>query len=230
VRQGHPARLSAIAYRSGEPAVLVTEFPVVDRLTGVFVAPTSSALVLGSTQRVEQIDHRGADAAGLPRVRRRSGGGGVVVRPGAQIWFDLFVPVRHHLANPDVAKAALVVGRLWADAIGPLLREPLVVHEGTLIETPWSRIDCFSGVGPGEVLLGGRKLVGVSQRRERAGTWFFSMAHLRFDPAEHAALADLTPERRALLGDQLTRDVTVLPLAPVVARAAIVRAVEALSE
>ncbi|HWD24550.1 MAG TPA: hypothetical protein VG368_03735, partial [Acidimicrobiales bacterium] len=130
----------------------------------------------------------------------------------------------------DVAKAALVVGRLWADALAPLLREPLVVHDGPLVETPWSRIDCFSGVGPGEVLCGRRKLVGVSQRRERAGTWFFSMAHLAFDPAEHAAVANLDEESRAQLSAQLSREVAILPLAPLVAQSALARVVEALSE
>jgi lipoate-protein ligase A len=32
---------------------------------------------------------------------------------------------------------------------------------------------CFAGLGPGELQIGGRKIVGISQRRERAGSWLF---------------------------------------------------------
>ena len=38
-----------------------------------------------------------------------------------------------------------------------------------MVETPWSELVCFAGVGPGEVLLGAGKLVGLSQRRTRHG-------------------------------------------------------------
>ena len=38
-----------------------------------------------------------------------------------------------------------------------------------MVTTPWSDLVCFAGLGPGEVLLDGRKLVGLSQRRTRNG-------------------------------------------------------------
>jgi lipoate---protein ligase len=38
-----------------------------------------------------------------------------------------------------------------------------------MIATPWSELVCFAGIGPGEVMLDGRKLVGLSQRRTRDG-------------------------------------------------------------
>jgi lipoate-protein ligase A len=41
------------------------------------------------------------------------------------------------------------------------------VHEGPAVTTSWSSLVCFDGVGAGEVLLDGRKLVGISQRRTR---------------------------------------------------------------
>ncbi len=41
---------------------------------------------------------------------------------------------------------------------------------------------CFAGVGPGEVLLGRRKLVGISQRRTRGGARFQCMVHVRWTP------------------------------------------------
>jgi lipoate-protein ligase A len=171
-------------------------------------------------------DAAAADASDLPRVRRRSGGGAVVVRPGAQLWLDLFIPTGHALAHHDTAKAALVVGQLWARALQPLLSEELTVHDGGMIETDWSRIDCFSGIGPGEVLLTGRKLVGVSQRRDRTGAWFFSMAHVRFDPTEHASITALPDGERARLESHLAGSVVVLPIALDLAESALAREVE----
>ena len=46
----------------------------------------------------------------------------------------------------------------------------------------WSPLVCFAGVGPGEVLLGRRKLVGISQRRTRNGSRFQCMVHVRWSP------------------------------------------------
>jgi lipoate-protein ligase A len=218
----------SIQYRTDAPADLVSSFPAADQLTAVVVTPTAPALVLGSAQRAESIDAAAADAAGLPRVRRRSGGGGVIVRPGAQLWLDVFVPAGHRLAHHDTGKAALVIGRLWADALAPLLSQAPEVHDGAMVVTPWSRAVCFSGTGPGEVLLGGRKLVGVSQRRDRSGAWFFSMAHVTFDPTEHAAVLAIDPGERAGLVAQLAADVTTLPVPPEAAQTALLAAVRAL--
>jgi hypothetical protein len=36
-----------------------------------------------------------------------------------------------------------------------------------MVTTPWSSTICFDGIGAGEVLLDGGKLVGISQRRSR---------------------------------------------------------------
>jgi lipoate-protein ligase A len=198
-------------------------------LTAFVVTPSAPAFVLGSTQSIDTVDPREIEASLLTVVRRRSGGGGVLVRPDAQLWLDLFVPAGHAVAHRDVSKAALVAGRLWSDALNPLVRETLVVHDGALMQTPWSRVDCFSGVGPGEVLLNGRKLVGISQRRVRAGTWFFTMAHVSFDPSEHARIARLDPASRSALESQLAGEVTTLPVGVTVALAALVAAVERLS-
>ena len=42
---------------------------------------------------------------------------------------------------------------------------------------------CFAGRGPGEVFLGARKVVGLTQWRAREGALFSSCAYLRWDPA-----------------------------------------------
>jgi hypothetical protein len=50
-----------------------------------------------------------------------------------------------------------------------------------MVPTPWSELVCFAGTAPGEVLLDGVKLVGLSQRRTRRGARFQCAINRRFD-------------------------------------------------
>jgi len=190
-REGSPAALLAAAYRTGDSGR--------DAGTAVMCRATSSALVLGSTQRESGFDLARCSAAGLEVVRRRSGGGAVVVRPGAQIWVDFFVPRDDPLFDDDVLASFRFVGEIWAAAIGECLpsisADRIAVATGRPVANPWSATLCFAGLGAGEVSVDGRKVVGVSQRRDRRGAWFHSMALLEFDPLEIASLL-AAPESR----------------------------------
>jgi lipoate-protein ligase A len=55
----------------------------------------------------------------------------------------------------------------------------------------WSRSVCFAGLGPGEVTVGGRKVVGISQRRRRDGALFQCAALLAWDARATAAALGL---------------------------------------
>ena len=140
---------------------------------------TRPGLVLGSTQRLETADESRAAAAGAEILRRRSGGGAVLLRPGSQVWADFFIPASDPLWNDDVAHAAQWVGKLWSAVIGALVAEPVSVHSGRLVADRWGRLVCFAGVGPGEVFVGGLKVVGVSQRRNRQRALIQTTARLR---------------------------------------------------
>src|SRR5439155_1886744 len=72
-------------------------------------------------------------------------------------------------------------------------------HDGALVCTPWCRQVCFAGLGPGEVTVGGRKVVGLAQRRTRAGALFQCAALLRWDPDEMVRLLNLGKEAAAAL-------------------------------
>ena len=73
---------------------------------------------------------------------------------------------------------------------------------------PWSSLACFGGVGPGEVLVESRKVVGIAQRRTRFAAAFQTTALLDWDPAALVRLLRLPPadRRRAVaeLGDGAT--------------------------
>ncbi len=116
-------------------------------------------------------------------MRRRSGGGAVLIGPGEQFWLDVFVPSTDELSEPDVGKSFHWLGDAFADSLVAVLGTSaslgaISVHRGTALKTPWSRTLCFAGLGAGEVTVAGRKVVGMSARRERSGAWIHAMALL----------------------------------------------------
>ena len=108
-----------------------------------------------------------------------TGGGAVLVAPGAQVWLDVWVPRGHPLWDDDVIGAAAWLGHAWVGALTGLGAGPLGVHRGPLAPTAWSDRICFAGFGPGEVFVAdrrgdggpppspGAKVVGLAQRRTR---------------------------------------------------------------
>ena len=50
--------------------------------------------------------------------------------------------------------------------------------------TAWSSMICFDGVGAGEVLVDGRKLVGISQRRMRHAARLQCCWYAAYEPDE----------------------------------------------
>ena len=166
------------AFHSGDPAAQRSAtFHTVDRPT----------LVLGSAQPDTDVDQRVAGALGVDVVRRRSGGGAVLLWPGEFVWLDLVLPAGDPLWLDDVGRAMEWVGDLWQSALADL-GVAGQVHRGALVANDWSRQVCFAGTGTGEVLHGAAKLAGVSQRRTRSWARFQSMCHLRWRPEIVAAL------------------------------------------
>jgi lipoate-protein ligase A len=145
-----------------------------ERTVWVF-AVDRPAIVLGSRQSPDEV--RAPD--GVEVVRRHSGGGAVWLEPASALWVDVVVPRDDPLWDDDVGRAAHWLGAVWARAAG----EGAVVHRGPLQRTRWSGAVCFAGLGPGEVTVGGRKVVGISQRRTRAAARFQCVAYERWDPA-----------------------------------------------
>jgi lipoate-protein ligase A len=159
--------------------------------------PTEPALVLGSGQADDVVDASACERAGVAVVRRRSGGGAVLGEPGRVLWLDVFLPADDALWDGDVGRAFLWLGEVWAAALRDLGVDA-IVHRGGLESTAWSPLVCFGGVGTGEVLApSGAKLVGISQRRTRAGARFQCQALGAWAPEDLLALLDLSPEERA---------------------------------
>ena len=141
--------------------------------------PTGTALVLGSTQAASSVR---SDLPGVEVVRRRSGGGAVLLEPGAVLWVDVILPAADPLWVDDVGRSFHWLGGVWAEALRACGVDGLAVHEGPMPRTDWSSLVCFAGLGPGEVTVGGRKVVGISQRRTRAAARFQCVVLERWDP------------------------------------------------
>jgi len=175
--------------------------PLGARLACVCIS-LAQAVVIGSAQPASDFDGERLAAAGADLVRRRSGGGAVLVAPGLQVWLDVFVPNDDPLAQSDVGKSFHWLGDAFAAAIASVLGTSVAqagveVNRGPRQSTPWSRTLCYAGLGAGEVTVAGRKVVGMSQRRERSGAWIHSMALLTDRAGDLTDLLAGPAERRS---------------------------------
>lgn len=140
----------------------------------------SAAFVIGSSQPESQVDWRCASALGVSIVRRCSGGGAVLLVPGQHVWIDVWLPSGDALWSDDVVVAAEWLGEVFALAFADAGIPDLSVHIGPASNDALSRKVCFLGRGPGEVFCGGRKVVGLSQRRTRDWIRFQTIVHRQF--------------------------------------------------
>lgn len=199
--------------REGDAAQLHSLDPSgVDRPTAWLCRFGAPALVLGSAQADRVVDHRALRDAGVELVRRRSGGGAVLLVPGDVVWIDLVLPAGDPLWVDDVGRAAVWVGEAWAGALAEV-GVAAKVHEGPMVRPPWSDLVCFAGRASGEVTSGAAKVVGVSQRRTRGYARFQCAALLRWDPGALLGLLSLDPVRRAEALAAVEDAATGLPVA-----------------
>ncbi len=159
--------------------------------------PTDRAVVLGSAQPESDVNLDAARSAGTGVVRRRSGGGAVLVGPGLIAWVDVVVPAEDDLWEADVGHAFWWLGLAWVFALGEAGVPGAEMWSGGLVRSRWSGRVCFAGVGPGEVVIGGRKVVGMSQRRTRRGALFQCAVPVLWDPASLLDLLALNAAERA---------------------------------
>jgi lipoate---protein ligase len=150
-----------------------------------------TALVLGSAQDPGIVDGGLAASWNVEVVRRRSGGGAVLLVPGEVAWLDVIVPSGDPVWCDDVSRSGLWLGEVWRAALADLGFEGAAVHRGALVSGPLGRTVCFGVVGPGEVTVDERKVVGVSQRRSRGSARFQCAVYQHWRPSELAALLRL---------------------------------------
>jgi len=204
----------AVERHHESPATFHAREPEPARRAVWICEPSGPALVLGSTQRTSVVDADACQRAGVPVVRRRSGGGAVLVQPGSPLWVDVVLPAGDPLWDRDVGQAFLWLGDVWLRALADV-GVSASVHRGALRRTRWSDLVCFAGLGPGELTTsGGAKVVGISQRRTREAARFQCAALLRWEPAALVALLALADATRAEAAAELASAATGVAAEP----------------
>jgi lipoate-protein ligase A len=141
----------------------------------MYVVRTSRpTLVLGSTQSPDLLD---LEQVGDVPVRRRRGGGGLVLLQPDDLWIDWWIPAGDPRWRSDVHASSRMVGQWWADVLANVVEGVVTVHDGPLEGDPAYRLVCFAGRGPGEVFVDGKKAVGVTQWRVREGIFVSTVMH-----------------------------------------------------
>lgn len=162
------------------------------RAAAVWCDYSAPALVLGSRQPTTLADGAALAAHGLELATRRSGGGAVLMVPGALTWIDL-VAAPGVFAD-DVRASMVAAGQCWVRAlteVGAIRPDAAIeVFDGPMRPGAWGELICFAGLGAGEVLVDGHKLVGLSQRRTRAGVRISGAVHHRSLVADTVPLLD----------------------------------------
>jgi lipoate-protein ligase A len=164
------------------------------------------AVLLGSAQRPHELDRSAVRKAGLPVHKRRSGGGAVLSE--SLLSLDLVLPPDDALFTSNLTLSYRWFGEAWAEALGALgLEARLVEIDEARADTqaldPLLRRVCFGGLSPYEVLVGGRKIVGLAQVRRRPGALYQAGLYLRWEPERTAALMAASETERARLLEQL---------------------------
>lgn len=182
--------------RAPASAIHSRPLPEVFERTVFVCLPDRPALVLGSAQSESAVNVHRLREHDVELVRRTSGGGAVLVEPDALAWIDVMIPSDDALWSDDVGQAFMWLGDTWCEALEPLGIKGKM-HEGALVRDEWSDLVCFAGLGPGEVTFEGAKVVGLSQKRVRAGAMFHGSALLRWEPERLVELLELPDAERS---------------------------------
>ena len=180
-----------------------------------YVTP-QPALVLGVGQPLDDFDAAACLRAGLPTVRRSSGGTAVLTDDGL-LNLDVVLPAAHHLGHRDVVRAYAWLGEALTRALGRLgWAARAIAPDEARRDNAARRADerpgatalrrtCFGGRSPYEVLVAGHKVVGLCQVRRRAGTLYQVGILLEFDAARLAGPLRGTAAERAAGATRLGR-------------------------
>jgi lipoate-protein ligase A len=155
-------------------------------------------VVLGARQPTRDLHDVALRRDGIG-IRRRHGGGGAVLLRQADRWVELWLRAAPGRRDYDVRSSAYLVGDWWRAALAAHGVDAKM-HRGAVLDAQQGAIACFAGLGPGELTVRGRKVLGISQWRVREGTLVSSVLAVE-DPEDlHQYLAPAAPKVPGLRG------------------------------
>lgn len=144
---------------------------------------TAPALVLGSSQSESDVDPQVAERSHIEIAHRRTGGGAVYLHPADSIWIDVTIERDDPLWVDDVSASMMWLGEAFVGALSGWTAAS--VHTGSFDAADGlGKVVCFASAAPGEVFVGDKKLVGISQRRGRAGARFQCVIYRSWRPED----------------------------------------------
>lgn len=143
-----------------------------------------AAVIMGCSQRPDDGQMQRAERAGLPLLRRRSGGGAVLAGPW-MLSVTVFIPTDHPVAKQNIIEIFSWLEQIWIDTLHACgvpckgVDQTMIDHSKVVsqqLELKWA---CYAALSHGEVVSeDGRKLVGLAQIRKRKGVALVSGLHL----------------------------------------------------
>ena len=189
------------------------DFDGLGRALWIPTLTSAQCLVLGSSQASGDVDTEAVSRKNISVVRRRTGGGAVLVSAADLVWFDVLINAEDPLWTSDVGRSFDWLGDAAKEALASLGVDA-EVHRGRLRRTAWSKRVCFAGLGPGELTVDDKKVVGMSQRRTRSSARFQVAILRRWSGHQHQSLFVVPPDEREAATEELGAVAIGLPHSP----------------
>ncbi|MDN5273946.1 ligase [Chloroflexus sp. MS-CIW-1] len=179
-----------------------------------YTAGPQPALVIGSGQKLSEVDQLALRQQGVTLHRRASGGTAVLFVPGF-LMQDIALPLDHPLAHPDVSESYRWLGEVWQATLMQFGIQTRLIDIATartdrqMLDTLTARA-CFGGRSPYELLVNDRKLVGFAQVRRREGMLFQVGVYTHWPGQQLSTLLAILPAERQLFIERLAGRVTDL--------------------
>lgn len=160
------------------------------------------AFSFGYFQKISnEIDVTRCEAHGVELVRRMTGGG--IVVHGWDVTYSIVVPHGNGVIPGDISKSyCWIANRLLSGF--HRIDVPAALQGSEFRESEVGPNTCLANPARHDLMLDGKKIAGVSQRRNRVGAVYQGYIALNMPPAEILSLASKFPDYQKTLSEKST--------------------------